>query len=286
MSDSGLHCSFVIIIDTSTRCVFVKWNEKHLSQVREQDKLPAISGSMKTAWNSSSLCLLFVVSHFLSCWGYLSPNQVDVSRLRNIKNQFQRSSISLQSFRTDASDLIRSNVVLTIAICSLALSLPSPSAALEKNPEALEMRRVMQQPAGAPEAVKKTAVKLPSGVQYFDYVDGDGAEVQEGKTVQFQWVLRRSNGYFVDASSNYGDEPFIYKVGNTKKVIKGVDEGIRGMRVGGVRRMNIPPNMAFVSGVGDDKPGPMPAGFGPRRQIETRLDREVWYFEIKVLKVR
>lgn len=44
-------------------------------------------------------------------------------------------------------------------------------------------------------------VKLPSGVQYFDYVVGEGSEtVSEGKSVQFQWVLRRSNGYFVDAS--------------------------------------------------------------------------------------
>jgi len=57
-----------------------------------------------------------------------------------------------------------------------------------------------------------------------------------GKTVQFQWVLRRSNGYFVDASSNYDNEPFIYKVGNTKKVVPGLDEAIRGMKVGGVRR--------------------------------------------------
>jgi FKBP-type peptidyl-prolyl cis-trans isomerase len=73
-------------------------------------------------------------------------------------------------------------------------------------------------------------------------------------------VLRRSNGYFVDASSNYGDEPFIYKVGNTKKVIKGLDEAIRGMKARGVRRVNIPPKMAFVEGVGDDKPGPMPSG--------------------------
>ena len=32
------------------------------------------------------------------------------------------------------------------------------------------------------------------------------------------------------------------------------------LRVGGVRRINIPPNMAFVDGVGDDKPGPMPYG--------------------------
>ena len=47
--------------------------------------------------------------------------------------------------------------------------------------------------------------------------------------MSFEWVLRRSNGYFVDASSNYGTpesggEPFIYKVGNLKKVIPGLDE--------------------------------------------------------------
>lgn len=36
--------------------------------------------------------------------------------------------------------------------------------------------------------------------------------------------------------------------------IQGIDEGIRGMRSGGIRRMNIPPNLAFIEGVGDDKP--------------------------------
>ena len=76
------------------------------------------------------------------------------------------------------------------------------------------------------------------------------------------------------------------KVGNLKKVIRGVDEGVRGMRVGGVRRLLVPPNLAFVEGVGDDRPGPMPAGFGPRRQIETRRDKETWYFEIEVTKVK
>jgi len=186
----------------------------------------------------------------------------------------------------DIFQKIKLNSIMAIALSSLCLMTPMPSVALDPNPEALEMRRVSQQPAGAPEPpATRKSIKLDSGVQYFDYVIGEGAEVQEGKTVQFQWVLRRSNGYFVDASSNYGDEPFIYKVGNTKKVIKGVDEGIRGMKVGGVRRMNIPPNVGFI-GVGDEKPGPMPAGFGPRRQIETRIDKEVWYFEIKVLKVR
>ena len=113
-------------------------------------------------------------------------------------------------------------------------------------------------------------------------------DANEGKTVQFQWVLRRSNGYFVDASSNYGEapgEPFIYKVGNLKKVIKGLDEGIRGMRVGGVRRMSIPPQLAYQA-VDDAAPGPMPASFGPRRQIITRLGKETWYLEIALTLVK
>ena len=130
----------------------------------------------------------------------------------------------------------------------------------------------------------QTTVTLPSGLQYYDAVVGSGPEVVEGKSVQFVWVLRRSNGYFVDSNAEF--EPFIYKVGNLKKVMKGVDEGIRGMKQGGVRRLNIPPNLAFVDGVDDDKPGPIPSGFGPKRQVLTRRDREVWYMEVKVLKVK
>lgn len=154
-------------------------------------------------------------------------------------------------------------------------------------PDAIEKRRVMEQPTGAPSMneVGAKAVKLPSGVEYFDVKIGDGNVADVGKTVQFQWVLRRSNGYFVDASSNYDNEPFIYKVGNTKKVIAGLDEAIRGMKVGGVRRVNVPSSLAFRE-VGDDKPGPMPAGFGPRRQILTRINKEVWYFEIQLVKVK
>ena len=162
-----------------------------------------------------------------------------------------------------------------------------PSFAAPVQPDAIEKRRVMEQPTGAPSMsdVGGKTVKLSSGVEYFDVKAGDGAVAEVGKTVQFQWVLRRSNGYFVDASSNYDNEPFIYKVGNTKKVIVGLDEAIRGMKAGGVRRVNVPAAVAFRE-VGDDKPGPMPAGFGPRRQILTRIDREVWYFEIQLLKVK
>jgi hypothetical protein len=131
-----------------------------------------------------------------------------------------------------------------------------------------------------------TIIKLPSGIEYYDPIVGKGDEVKEGSSVQFQWVLRRSNGYFVDSSSNYDKQPFIYRVGNMNKVIKGLDEGIRGMKVGGVRRINIPSKLAYIEGVGDDKPGPMPAGYGPRRQILSRLDKEVWFFEIQLTKLK
>jgi hypothetical protein len=166
--------------------------------------------------------------------------------------------------------------------------LPSFGYANPSNPDAIEIRRVMEQPeivSSMTEPIKSKVVVLPSGVQYFDVKEGEGKQAEEGNSVQFQWVLRRSNGYFVDASSNYGNEPFIYRVGNTKKVIKGLDEAIRGMRAGGVRRINIPPQVGFT-GVGDEFPGPMPSDFGPRRQILSRIDKEVWYFEIQLIKVK
>ena len=136
-------------------------------------------------------------------------------------------------------------------------------------------------------ASDRNVVKLPSGLEYFDVKVGEGeGVVKEGNSVQFQWVLRRSNGYYVDSSGTDPGSEFIYKVGNIKKVIRGIDEGIRGMKAGGVRRLAVPPQLAWVEGLDSSNPGPIPTDFGPRRQIMTRLDKETWYFEIKVVKIK
>lgn len=153
--------------------------------------------------------------------------------------------------------------------------------------DVIAARDILANQGGSAENQQQKTITLPSGIKYYDEVTGDGAEASEGKSVQFQWVLRRSNGYFVDSSANYGSEPFVYKVGNLNKAIKGVDEGIRGMKVGGIRRLAIPPSLAWTKeGVEAGSPGPIPLDFGPKRQILTRLDREVWYFEIKLTKVK
>ncbi|KAL3811400.1 hypothetical protein ACHAXA_000479 [Cyclostephanos tholiformis] len=136
--------------------------------------------------------------------------------------------------------------------------------------------------------------KLPSGVIYADISAGNdgGALVQEGSRVNVQWVLRRSNGYFVDSSAVSDSVPFIFEVGDPNGAIKGLDEGIRGMRAGGSRRILVPPSLAYVDGIDDGKPGPIPAGFGPRQQMrrvmEVRRDvpGEYIFLEVKVTKVR
>ena len=134
--------------------------------------------------------------------------------------------------------------------------------------------------------------KLESGVIYADISKGDGDEVTEGKKVNTQWVLRRSNGYFVDSSAVSDSVPFIFTVGDPNGAIKGLDEGIRGMKAGGTRRILIPPRLAYMQGVDDGKPGPIPAGFGPRQQMrrvmEVRKDvpGEYIFLEVKISKVR
>jgi FKBP-type peptidyl-prolyl cis-trans isomerase FkpA len=154
-------------------------------------------------------------------------------------------------------------------------------------------------------------VRLDSGVTYRDLREGEGiGEVEgevvtEGKRVNIQWVLKRSNGYSIDSSSNNDDVPFIFVVGgggnNNKnggqqqqRAIVGLDEGIRGMKLGGIRRIVIPPSLAYTDGLNDDgtSPGPIPTGFGPkqriRRVMENRMDvpDESFLLDVKLTRIQ
>jgi FKBP-type peptidyl-prolyl cis-trans isomerase len=133
--------------------------------------------------------------------------------------------------------------------------------------------------------------KLPSGVVYADLRAGTGDAVKEGSRCNLQWVLRKSNGYFVDSSEVSGSIPFIFTAGDGT-AIKGLDEGMRGMQQGGVRRVLIPPSLAYVEGLEDGKPGPLPMGFGPRQQMRrvqnARKDvpGEYVFLEVQLTRVR
>jgi FKBP-type peptidyl-prolyl cis-trans isomerase len=137
-------------------------------------------------------------------------------------------------------------------------------------------------------------VVLESGVSAQDLRIGDGEEVTQGKRVNIQWSLKRSNGYIIDSSANNDGVPFIFIVGDTKgqRAIPGLDEGIRGMRVGGICRIVIPPSLSFVEGLEEGRPGPIPLGFGPKQRIkrvmENRMDvpDESFMIDVKATRVQ
>jgi FKBP-type peptidyl-prolyl cis-trans isomerase FkpA len=85
-----------------------------------------------------------------------------------------------------------------------------------------------------------------------DLVVGDGPAVEAGDTVTVNYVGRLQNGTQFDSSYD-GGVPFTFTTG-AGDVIAGWDQGVPGMRVGGTRRLTIPPNLGY----GLNQVGPIP----------------------------
>ena len=87
----------------------------------------------------------------------------------------------------------------------------------------------------------------PSGLQYDDTVTGTGAEAQSGQDVSVHytgWLYESgSKGAKFDSSKDRND-PFSFELG-AGMVIRGWDEGVQGMRVGGTRILVIPPELGY-----------------------------------------
>lgn len=86
----------------------------------------------------------------------------------------------------------------------------------------------------------------PTELVIEDLVVGEGPEASAGKTVQVHYVgVTHDGGEEFDASYNRG-EPIAFRLG-VGQVIKGWDDGIVGMKVGGRRKLIIPPQLAYGS---------------------------------------
>jgi peptidylprolyl isomerase len=82
----------------------------------------------------------------------------------------------------------------------------------------------------------------PSGLRITDLVVGTGAEAVAGQTVVVNYRGTLANGTEFDSS--YGRGPFSFPLGGGR-VIQGWDEGVAGMKVGGKRKLVIPPDLAY-----------------------------------------
>ena len=78
----------------------------------------------------------------------------------------------------------------------------------------------------------------PSGLKYTDLETGQGDEAQAGKTVDVHYTGWLENGTKFDSSKDRG-RPFSFRLG-AGQVIRGWDEGVAGMKVGGKRKLTIP----------------------------------------------
>lgn len=86
-------------------------------------------------------------------------------------------------------------------------------------------------------------VRTPSGLRYTEIKEGTGATPQKGQTVTVHYTGTLLNGTKFDSSVDKG-EPADFRIG-VGQVIKGWDEGLMTMKVGGKRRFTIPPALAY-----------------------------------------
>ena len=97
------------------------------------------------------------------------------------------------------------------------------------------LTRKGQQPLG-PETV------TASGLKYVDIVQGDGPSPQIGQTLKVHYTGTLENGTEFDSS--IGKQPIEFKLGRDP-MIKGWDEGLMSMKVGGKRKLIIPPSLGY-----------------------------------------
>ena len=107
----------------------------------------------------------------------------------------------------------------------------------------------------APAKVVGDGVRTPSGLVYWDIRVGNGEVAKEGSHVRVHYTGWLTNGKKFDSSVDAGT-PFDFTIGNGE-VIKGWDEGVAGMKVGGKRQLRIPPALGY--GVEGTPGGPIPA---------------------------
>ncbi len=101
---------------------------------------------------------------------------------------------------------------------------------------------IMCEPADSSTA-RTRQIRTKSGLSYEEIKEGAGRETKAGDMVQIHYTCRLVDGKEVDSSVDRG-VPFRFRLGGGH-VIKGLEEGLTGMKVGGMRRLCIPSNLGY-----------------------------------------
>jgi FKBP-type peptidyl-prolyl cis-trans isomerase FkpA len=113
-----------------------------------------------------------------------------------------------------------------------------------------------------------SSIKTASGLVIEDLVVGDGATASPGQRVSVHYTGWLENGSKFDSSKDRG-EPFMFSLGRGE-VIRGWDEGVSGMKIGGRRKLTIPSHL----------------GYGTRGAAGVIPPNATLLFEVELLAVR
>ena len=118
------------------------------------------------------------------------------------------------------------------------------------------------------QAAKEVMVRTSSGLQYADLVVGNGREAHAGEMATVHYTGTLVDGTKFDSLKDR-NKPFSFRLG-AGHVIKGWDEGVEGMKIGGNRKLVIPPEL----------------GYGARGAGSTIPPNATLIFEVELLDLR
>merc|ERR1719163_561328 len=131
------------------------------------------------------------------------------------------------------------------------------------NPPPVDTNRV-----GVPELPQQPrGLKLKNGLKFTDGTVGPGEKLRWGQVVNIKYVAYTRESGDAPLKRYDASDAYLVRHGNGRDV-RGLDEGIHTMRVGGTRRVEVPPSLGYTApGL-----GPMPESAGGRRTLDKALD--------------
>jgi FKBP-type peptidyl-prolyl cis-trans isomerase len=155
---------------------------------------------------------------------------------------------------------------LVVAGGVLVFKIPSQSTLTSATIDSADTNTLGTEISPTPEASVSANTNMNDKLEVLDEVVGTGAEAVSGKSVTVNYVGTLTDGTKFDSSYDR-NQPFTFNLG-TGQVIQGWDQGVTGMKVGGKRKLTIPPSLGY----GEQAQGPISAN-------------STLIFEVELLKV-